>query len=84
MKNKSNYTKWHNEIALFSQIKPILILEGNVLDTYQYPITNEIFNINQYTYKFIVEGVVVKEETLDYGSEIVYPENPTKENTQEK
>ena len=42
-----------------------------------------VFNINQYTYKFIVEGVVVKEETLDYGSEIVYPENPTKENTQE-
>ena len=55
MKNKSNYTKWHNEIALFSQIKPILILEGNVLDTYQYPITNEIFNINQYFYKFYQE-----------------------------
>ena len=55
MKNKSNYTKWHNEIALFSQIKPILILEGNVLDTYQYPITNEIFNINQYLYKFYQE-----------------------------
>lgn len=42
-----------------------------------------VFNINKYTYKFIVEGVVVKEETLDYGSEIVYPENPVKENTQE-
>ena len=55
MKNKSSYTKWHNEIALFSQIKPILILEGNVLDTYQYPVTNEIFNINQYLYKFYQE-----------------------------
>lgn len=55
MKKNSTYTKWHNEIALFSQIKPILILEGNVLDTYQYPVTNEIFNINQYLYKFYQE-----------------------------
>ena len=55
MKKNNVYTKWHNEIALFSQIKPILILEGNVLDTYQYPVTNEIFNINQYLYKFYQE-----------------------------
>ena len=41
------------------------------------------FEINQYTYKFIVDGEVVKEETLDYGSEIVYPENPVKEATAE-
>ncbi len=52
---KNNFTKWHNEIALFSQIKPILILEGNVLDTYQYPITQEILNLNQYLYKFYQE-----------------------------
>ena len=29
--------KWHQEIAIFSKIKPLLILEGNVLDSYQYP-----------------------------------------------
>ena len=49
---KNNFSKWHNEIALFSQIKSLLILEGNILDTYQYPISNEILNLNQYLYKF--------------------------------
>ncbi len=29
--------KWHRELDIFSKIKPILILEGNVLDSYQYP-----------------------------------------------
>ena len=41
------------------------------------------FNINSYTYKFIVEGTIVKEETLEYGSTISYPEEPTKEATAE-
>lgn len=36
------------------------------------------FTINKYTYKFISDGVTIKEETLEYGSEIVYPSNPTK------
>lgn len=30
--------KWHRELELFTQIKPLLILEGNVLDVYQYPV----------------------------------------------
>ncbi len=29
--------KWHREMDLFDQIKPVLILEGNVMDKYQYP-----------------------------------------------
>ncbi|PNT92255.1 AAA family ATPase [Clostridium thermosuccinogenes] len=29
--------KWHKELSIFSKIKPLLILEGNVLDSYQYP-----------------------------------------------
>ena len=34
----SNYTpKWHKELGIFSKIKPLIILEGNVLDSYQYP-----------------------------------------------
>ena len=39
--------------------------------------------VRKYTYKFIVEGSVVKEETLDYGSTIEYPADPTKEGTDE-
>lgn len=34
--------KWHRELEIFSKIKPILILEGNVLDRYQYPIEGSI------------------------------------------
>ncbi len=30
--------KWHRELAIFSRIKSLLILEGNVLDSYQYPV----------------------------------------------
>ena len=29
--------KWHRELELFSMIKPLLILEGSVLDKYRYP-----------------------------------------------
>lgn len=30
-------SKWHKELGIFSRIKPLIILEGNVLDLYQYP-----------------------------------------------
>lgn len=40
--------------------------------------------INQYSYQFIDEdGTVLKEATVDYGSEIIAPENPSKDATQE-
>ncbi len=29
--------KWHKELELFTKVKPLIILEGNVLDSYQYP-----------------------------------------------
>jgi DNA polymerase III delta prime subunit len=29
--------KWHREFGIFSKIKPLIIVEGNVLDIYQYP-----------------------------------------------
>ena len=34
--------KWHRELELFSAIKPLLILEGNVLDQYRYPVAGSI------------------------------------------
>ena len=30
--------KWHRELGIFCRIKPLLIVEGNVLDVYQYPV----------------------------------------------
>lgn len=35
-------TKWHRELAIFSKIKPLIIVEGNVLDVYQYPTEGSI------------------------------------------
>lgn len=30
--------KWHRELEIFCRIKPLIIVEGNVLDAYQYPV----------------------------------------------
>ena len=35
-------SKWHRELELFSAIKPLIILEGNVLDQYRYPVAGSI------------------------------------------
>lgn len=35
-------SKWHQELELFSAIKPLIILEGNVLDQYRYPVSGSI------------------------------------------
>ena len=34
--------KWHRELELFSAVKPLLILEGNVTDKYRYPVAGSI------------------------------------------
>ena len=34
--------KWHRELDIFCRIKPLIILEGNVLDSYQYPMDGTI------------------------------------------
>lgn len=39
----SDYTpKWHKELEIFSKIKPLVIIEGNVLDVYSYPTDGSI------------------------------------------
>ena len=30
--------KWHRELGIFCRIKPLIIVEGNVLDVYQFPV----------------------------------------------
>lgn len=34
--------KWHRELEIFDKIKPMIILEGNVLDKFQYPLEGSI------------------------------------------
>ncbi len=34
--------KWHRELELFSAVKPLIILEGNVLDQHRYPVEGSL------------------------------------------
>lgn len=34
--------KWHRELEIFSRIKPLIIIEGNILDVYSYPTDGSI------------------------------------------
>ena len=38
MSNLNYIPKWHRELEIFTQVKSIVILDGNVLDVYQYPL----------------------------------------------
>ena len=45
--------KWHRELELFSAVKPLLILEGNITDQYRYPADgsvrqDEIISLSRY------------------------------------
>ena len=35
-------SKWHRELELFSAVKPLIVLEGNVLDQHRYPVEGSI------------------------------------------
>lgn len=51
-------TKWHEELEIFSKIKPLIIIEGNIIDQYIYPQDDDFLsagesaNINLYLYAF--------------------------------
>ena len=53
--------KWHRELELFSGIKPLLILEGNVLDQYRYPADgsvkrDEIIPLSRYLHAYFSDN----------------------------
>ena len=56
--------KWHKELELFTKVKPLIILEGNVLDSYQYPKDGSIVRLSQYLNYFFKDA--------DYQNEIFY------------
>lgn len=52
--------KWHRELEIFTKIKPIIILDGNVLDVYQYPVDGttvkgSIVRLTDYLYYFFMD-----------------------------
>lgn len=53
--------KWHRELEIFDKIKPVLILEGNVLDRYQYPMEGSvprgsILRLAEYLHYYFKDG----------------------------
>ena len=49
-----NYiAKWHKEFSLFYRIKPMLILEGNIMDLFQYPEDRSILSLSMYLNEFL-------------------------------
>ncbi len=58
--NQNSYfmPKWHKELTIFNKIKPLTILEGNILDQYIYPeetdfrSQGEISTLESYLYAF--------------------------------
>ena len=54
-------SKWHKELELFSAIKPLIILEGNILDQYRYPVAgsipeNELVPLPRYLHGFLADS----------------------------
>lgn len=54
-------SKWHRELELFSTVKPLIILEGNVLDQYRYPVQgslpeDELVPLPRYLHAFLQDG----------------------------
>ena len=53
--------KWHRELEIFNKIKPIIILEGNVLDSYLYPLEGStpkgsVVRLEQYLYYYFKDS----------------------------
>ena len=53
--------KWHRELELFSAVKPLLILEGNVTDQYRYPVDgsvkqDEIISLSRYLQAYFTDN----------------------------
>lgn len=55
MSNGYYIAKWHKELEIFHKVKPILIMEGNVLDQFQYPSDGSISDLNGYLVSFFLE-----------------------------
>ena len=47
--------KWHRELDIFRRVKSLLLLEGNILDSFQYPSDGAILQLPQYLHRFFSE-----------------------------
>lgn len=62
MEAETSYiSKWHRELEIFSQVKPVIVFDGNVLDVYQYPIEGatpkgSIIRLPEYLYYYFEDA----------------------------
>ena len=45
--------KWQRELSIFRRVKPVLILEGNILDLYREPRSGEAVGLGVYLHEFL-------------------------------
>ena len=78
MSEEDYIPKWHRELELFTQIKPLIILDGNVLDVYQYPVEGStpkgsIIRLTDYLYYFFKDAgyqdIVFYDSTVGFYNE---------------
>ena len=55
MSSENNITKWHKELDIFHKVKPILIMEGNIHDQFQYPSDGAISDLDGYLTSYFME-----------------------------
>lgn len=53
-------SRWHREIEIFMRIKPLIILEGNIMDIFQYPMEGGVakgtfLRLTEYLHYFLID-----------------------------
>ena len=48
-------TKWHTELDIFHKIKPVIVMEGNIMDSFQYPTDGTIASMPDYLTIYLEE-----------------------------
>lgn len=74
MESREFETKWHKELCLFYKLKPMIILEGNILDVFTYPENGVDMSLAQYLYYFFHKRGyenIIKYDGIDGFSSIV-------------
>ncbi len=71
--------KWHRELSIFCRVTPVIMLEGNILDSYQYPVEGStpkgsILRLPAYLHFFFhdlgYQNVIMYDNLRGFGNDI--------------
>lgn len=74
---KNYMCKWHKELEMFYKLKPILILEGNIIDLFKYPTSGINMSLSRYLESFFKEKgyeIVVEYDSINGFKNVGYNE----------